>query len=97
MLSPIVVNPLPLIVISRNFNGNFPVISLRKSVAAIFLWVIFGPEITFCGSGELIQSFCKFDKFDITIGILKSGRSEYVDNCNERNDVDLPNAPFCKN
>lgn len=31
------VNPLPLIVISRNFNGNCPAISLRKSVAETVL------------------------------------------------------------
>lgn len=37
MDSDIVVNPLPLIVISRSFSGNKPAISLFKSVAGTVL------------------------------------------------------------
>lgn len=97
MASDIDVNPLPLIVISRNFSGNWPAISLRKSVAATLSYDTFGPDMIFCGSGALMHNFCKFNSCETIFGILKSGKSKYVDNFIDRNDDDLPNAPFyCK-
>lgn len=78
IVSDTLVNPLPLIVISRNFSGNCPAISLRKSVADTVLKATFESltVFTFCGSGELIHSFCRFSRFPTIFGILKSGKFE---------------------
>lgn len=77
ILSAICVKPVPAIVISRNFNGNGPVISLRKSDTTTDLYVTFGAPklvvaVTFCGSAASIQSLCKFDNCEMVMGMLKS-------------------------
>lgn len=76
MVSDIVLNPLPLIVISRNLAGNLPAISLRKSVAVTVLKLTLAPDTIFCGSGALIHKRCKFGSWDMIDGILNSGRLE---------------------